>query len=133
MSPDPLYTGSICHLTPSSPTLYTGTSSSLYRTAPCPISQWTKPLRSAMVTSIPICRYLQPSALAKIVLKDYSINISCPPHPPQLVSLLPASWYSDGSVVTRPLEGLVRYIVHLVECLDRAAAGQNNVERNTTR
>lgn len=51
----------------------------------------------------------------------------------QLVSLVPVAWYGDGGVGTRPLEGLVRYTVHLADSLHRAAAGQNDVERSTTK
>ena len=43
------------------------------------------------------------------------------------------SWYKDGSVVTCPLQGLVRFLVHLAEQLHRASIGQLDLERKSTR
>ena len=51
----------------------------------------------------------------------------------QIISLIPTSWYKDGSVVTRPLQGLVRFLVHLAEQLHRASIGQPDVERKNSR
>ena len=36
-------------------------------------------------------------------------------------------------MVSRPLQGLIRFLVHLAEQLYRAAAGQPDVERANTR
>lgn len=51
----------------------------------------------------------------------------------QVVSLIPTSWYKDGSMVTRPMQGLVRFLVHLAEQLHRASIGQPDLERKTAR
>ncbi len=63
----------------------------------------------------------------------YYILVSDDTATPQLVSLVPVAWYGQDGVGARPLEGLVRYTVHLADCLSRAAAGQNDLERSITR
>lgn len=52
---------------------------------------------------------------------------------PQIISHLPESWYQEGSVVTRPLQGLVRYLVHLAELLHRASIASPDIQRQKTR
>ena len=53
--------------------------------------------------------------------------------PPQIISRLPASWMSDGSTVTRPLQTFVSYITQLAEQLHRSSLGHPDHVRQKTR
>lgn len=63
------------------------------------------------------------------LLPDLAFSLSLP----QIISHLPESWYQEGSVVTRPLQGLVRYLVHLAELLHRASIASPDIQRQKTR
>ena len=51
----------------------------------------------------------------------------------QVISQMPESWFSDGSVVTHPLQGMARFLSHLADLLDRITITSPHQERNKTR
>lgn len=50
-----------------------------------------------------------------------------------IISKLPPSWFSEGSTVTRPLQGMARYLTHLAELLHRASITSPDHEKKKTR